>query len=149
MQQDRRELGDRQIAELSAAESELDEIAKQKAKLTEREEELKQGILHVNAWYEFPEVVSKSEVFGRLKITYPEANYGLDFNKFIELYGKEAFERFFKITKAELDVATWTEAVRNEEVKDSDLLPCILDARNLKPRLTLMKDREEVDEEEW
>lgn len=112
-----------------------------------KEDKVKAQIIKMSAEYQFPETESRSENFDRLKVTYPEGSYGLDHNKFIELYGWDIFIRCFKVLKAEMDVAAWTEMVRNEEVVESGLAECIIEPRNLKPRVRLMKEGE-IDEED-
>lgn len=145
---DKIELDSEGIQKAIKLQQELEAIEESEAINALNKERIKANIIALNSKYEFPEKDSKSEIVGRLKVTYPEANYGLDFQKFIDIFGMELFLRCFTISKAELNVEVWREMVRNEEVVETDLLPCITDPRELKPRITLMKGKDFEEDEE-
>lgn len=133
---------------LERLQEELEETQANLKEAKSKEDKVKAQIIKMSSDYEFPEAENRSEIFNRLKVTYPEGSYGIDHKKFIELYGWDVFIQCFTITKAEMDVAAWTELVRNEEVVESGLKECIIEPRNLKPRVRLMKEGEDDDEED-
>lgn len=134
---------------LERLQEELAEVQEELKAAKVKEDKIKRQIIKMNSDYEFPEKQERSEMFGRLKVTKPEGSYGVDFKKFIELYGWDVFIACFDVQKAVMNVDVWTEMVRNEEVIESGLKDCIIEPRDLKPRVRLMKEGEEdTDEDE-
>jgi len=143
---DRQELDSNTIDKLRLLQVELESAQKDASDAGYRAALAKSAIADLNTRYIFPVTDNKSEIFERVKVIRVDGSYGLDFKKFIEIFGWDIFRECFDIEKASLRVEAWTEKVRNEEVKEDDLLPCITEPRDLKPRVGLVKDKESNDE---
>lgn len=77
----------------------------------------------------------------RLRVTYPEASPPpVDYDRLMHVIGPVVFAKIFKVKGAEMDLEAWDEAIKNEEVKDSQLTDCIGDLRS-PPRPSVMVER--------
>lgn len=134
-----RKLGAAQKAELDTIQEKLLQLESISAEIEEMVENYKTRIIEIYREYEFPEKTDKSQVYGNIRVTQPEAAPFVDFKEFIDTFGFDVFLETWDITKAELNVEKWNVKVNDEAVTESDLFPLIKYKDIPKPRITLVK----------